>query len=322
MDDGERLAAYLVDELTAEERREVEAALARDPSIRARLAALRRSDEALASLGDVEPPPDFSERLRAVVSDEIARLHPRLSADEVTARRAARGRRSWGPGIAAAAAVVTVLAVGVAITSLGGANDSGGDLDVAAEDTGTAAMLFGDGPVVVALEHAYGRDEVAGIADDPAIQDLIAQGLGADAAFDRAAAYAAGLGVGDDGAVTMEAPAAGAAEEAGPAADSADETVEQGADGETLRERGIGLEVVVRGDADPEDLQSLQACLPSILEGAGTVVPVYAEIATYEGAEALVYGLVGADPDSGRFTRPEIWVVDRGDCQVRLFTQP
>jgi hypothetical protein len=50
-------------------------------------------------------------------------------------------------------------------------------------------------------------------------------------------------------------------------------------------------------------------------------IPAYAELATFEDADAIVLGLVTPDPETGAFTRNEVWVLDRATCQLLRFAQ-
>jgi negative regulator of sigma E activity len=97
-----RLSAYLDGELTAGEAREVEAALAADPALRAELDELRAAVDALRDGGIVEPPPGFADRLAARLEREPM---------PVGWRRWIRQIRPEGAMLAAAALLV-VLYVG------------------------------------------------------------------------------------------------------------------------------------------------------------------------------------------------------------------
>ncbi len=97
-----RLSAYLDGELTAGEARDVEAALAADPALRAELDELRAAVDALRDGGIVEPPPGFADRLAARLEREPM---------PVGWRRWVRQIRPEGAMLAAAALLV-VLYVG------------------------------------------------------------------------------------------------------------------------------------------------------------------------------------------------------------------
>jgi negative regulator of sigma E activity len=318
VDDGERLAAYLAGELDADDARALEAALARDPALRARLESIRATDDLLASLPPVEPPAGFADRLRAAVATELDRqlgAEDRVAAgDALAARRAvARAtprpapRRSWWPQLAAAAAVLAIGGIGLGVMSggLGGADEDtapaadGDAAGTAATEFGTAtADRDGTGPVVVARGRTFDAASLPEVADDPALQAVLDQRLGRVEA-DAAAEEGARLFAGDD----AEDP-----EDTGGAAESADEAPGPAAPApQALR---------TTGPVAPEDLEAVRRCLPGLLDAQPAVIPVYAELATFEGQDAIVYGLVGNDPEEDTYRRVELWVVGRGDCQV------
>lgn len=303
MNDGERLAAYLAGELDTEDRAFLEDRLSRDRDLRARLEAIRASDRALAQLGEVTPRAGFSERLRDQMRDEIRAQAADEDTDELAARRRQREGRTtpkWlAPLGAAAAALVLLTVVGVGLTSLGGNDTEEGGFDAALETMGTDSATDGSGPVVVALGRSYTTEDVAGIVDHPAFQQVL--GLEADVAEETSRTYSDAFGVENEGATEAEAA---------PEADDGAATMQ--APDEALR---------VTGEPDDDALADVQRCLPQLFEEAGTVVPVYAEIATFEDEPAIVYGLAAEGGGSGDIDRIEVWVVGRDDCQVRYFTQ-
>lgn len=318
MNDGERLAAYLVGDLDPAARRELEARLERDPSLRARLEAIRRADDALASLPEVEPRQAFSEQLRDDLRAELRTQtagRQTASTDELAERRGrrerSRGLPAWMPALAGAAAVLALFAVvGVGLSSMGGddegldtatleSGEAGGDAGVAADSAQAPA-----GPVIVALDRDYTSDDVASVIDEPVIQSVL--GLDPAQARTQAQEYSSLLGVEQQRAEEdAAAPAEGGDGEAVGAAEAQPEE----------------LAPLVQGEATDEELAAVQRCLPQLFEEAGTLVPVYAEIADFEGEPAIVYGLVGEDPQTGTFTQAEVWVVARDSCEVRYFTQ-
>jgi hypothetical protein len=86
--------------------------------------------------------------------------------------------------------------------------------------------------------------------------------------------------------------------------------------------RGQGEQRTVVGEVESADLAAVGACVTELVAGDATIIPAYAELITYADEPAIVYGLVSADPASGRHERVELWVVSREGCEVRLFTQP
>lgn len=323
MESGERLAAYLAGDLDAEETRAVEAALARDPALRARLAAIAATDDLLASLPDVELPDGFSERLRSAVATELdGQLGDSAagSGDELAARRTRRTdgggpRRSWLPQIAVAAAVLAIAGIGIGVLSGGmGGGDEETTAEMAGGDAGTMEALSvpepEEGPIVVAQGRSFDADSLAELADQPDLRAVLDQRLG-----EQDAAVLA-----DEGQRQFEAPEPESAE----AADGADTATDAGEDTEDSGGRiasAPAAELRTAGEVSEEDLEAVRACLPSLLEAQTAVIPVYAELATFEGQDAIVYGLVSNEPVQDEYRRVELWVVGRGDCQVLHFAQ-
>lgn len=322
METGERLAAYLAGELDADEVRALEADLAREPRLRARLAAIRATDEALAGLPEVAVPAAFSEQLRAAVASE---LDEQLGGggtgvgDELAARRVRRGAggarrsgegRTWWPQLAAAAAVLAVVGT-VSVGVLSG----GGDDDAATDEGGEVAMESmavepAAGPTVIAAGRSFDTDSLVELADDARFDEIVTQGLsGADAS--RMADEHEDALEGDT-SIAESGPADGGEM----ATESADSPVTMQA---PPTDDDIGLRTV--GEVSEADLEAVRRCLPELLEADAAVIPVYVELATFEGADAIVYGLVGNDPDRDSYRRVELWVVDRADCQVLHFAQ-
>lgn len=313
METGERLAAYLAGELDVDATRALEAELARDERLRARLASIRATDEALAGLAEVEPPEGFSARLRDTVAAELDRQLP-ADGDELAARRdrgARRGgtaaTRTWWPQVAAAAAVLVVAGIGISQLGQGDADGPETAMDTTDESAaGMAPMEAAAGPTVVAAGRTFDAESLRDLADDARFDELVDQGLAgpeAAAAADEFQAQIEGETSADDGSARIaeeDARETDAAVESAPAPD-------------------IGLRTI--GDVSAEDLEAVRSCLPSLLEAQTAVIPVYAELVTFEGQDAIVYGLVGNDPAAETYSRVELWVVGRGDCQVVHFTQ-
>lgn len=287
MNDGERLAAYLAGDLGDEERREVEAALGRDPELRAQLARIQRADEALAALPRAEPTAAFSERLRASIATELrsGTAEP-TSLPDFTSRRG-RQRRTLAPVLVAAAAAAVIAVIGVSTGwVLRGASDF--DAEVAMEDAAGS-----DVPV-----HATSND-----FDDTELRRL---------AVNVETQYV----IHPDTTV----------EEAAPLGDSLI--------GQLLRRDQVaptaetdGLTAVPEADVDEADAERpvddpVAACLPVIVEAADVpLVPVYVELATYEGAPAVIYAFVTEDPGSETYRRVEAWALAQDDCEVLGFAQ-
>ncbi len=323
MDTGERLAAYLSGDLDPDERSALEAELAGDPALRARLDRLRRSDQALASLRDVDLPEGFSDRLQQ-------RLGPELDAvlgDELEARRARRGAPRWVVAAAGAAAAVAVVAGGIGIVTTGGGDDAadGAGGDVAMDDQARAdgavpemgTMMAPEvGPIIADRGRQLDRDDLTALAQDPDLQAALAAGPVADDPAAAALDYAAALGM------PLDAPGV-----TGPEGDAFPETEAETDAGDTQAEAPAGgstgpLTVTVLGEVSEEERATVAACLPVLYEAAADpVVPLYAELAEdTDGTPVVVYAALAPDAD-GTYSRIELWMLDRETCDPRLFVQ-
>ncbi|MGH3443325.1 MAG: hypothetical protein ACRDUY_15040, partial [Nitriliruptorales bacterium] len=71
-----------------------------------------------------------------------------------------------------------------------------------------------------------------------------------------------------------------------------------------------------------EGASPVSRCLPELVEAAdGPIVPVYVELARFDGEPAVIYAFAAPEPDSGEYRRIGVWAVARSDCQVLRFTQ-
>jgi hypothetical protein len=351
--DAERLAAYLAGELDADESAALAAAIARDPRLRAELDAMQRADAALGSLAPTGLPDGFESRLRAAVDTELSTiLRPHGAeveapveaaavedgttthrwTDQLAARRARRAR-SWVPAFAGAAATVAAIAVvGIGVGVLGGGgdmDDAAGDMEMTldaddadgSEEVGMmAAPGPGEGPTVI----SQGRDVDDDLADEllasielEAVTDLA---LDADEGGSFGARWRDALA---DFNTVVGDTAAGDADVAEDAEDAPQ--MESDEDTAATSDRSFVEDVTVRlfADAPPsdEELAAADRCLAEVLAAGTEAIPVYLELATYQGEAAVVVGLVTFDPATDAFTRPEVWVLAREDCQVRRFSQ-
>lgn len=322
METGERLAAYLSGDLDADERAALQAELDRDPALRAQLHRIEATDAALARLDAVEMPADFAAQLRTRVSEEIHDT-PR---DELAVRRARHGLPVWTVRLAAAAAALAVIGGGAAMVSnlSGGddtsfeAADTGDDAatSMLAEPEGARIASVLDGPVLFKGDAAYDESSIAALRDDPRFDALLRGELGPDAARELQQRFLAALEMQGGEAGRMEADSAVSADAA------EDDAAEDDAGGdETTEQSAPAADVQTLGDVSEEDLADVRRCLEEIVSSAEPAVPMYAELATFEGEDAIIYALATQDPESGSLTRVEIWVASRDDCQVRYFTQ-
>ena len=313
---GEKLAAYLADELPADERAALEARLARDAALRRQLEAIRRVDGALAGLPAVEPPEGFSRQLRATLREELARTDG--GADELASLRERRRTRFLrGAGMAAAAAGI------IGVASFGVASLLSGDDDTAE----VTSRLSGPAEEALALvqisDTDYDADSLEALTDGAVLDPEQLGELSQDEALDLAQRNTDQLrSFGAPLSSALRAPADGAdggsGEDPAPATDDAgsggvEEGLEPAADA-----AGAG-EAVARAPDDP--VGDALRCATEILDSAETLIPLLAEVATFEGEPAVLYLFASPSPDDGSFTRLEVWAVARVDCTVLHFTQ-
>jgi negative regulator of sigma E activity len=344
VDAAERLAAYLAGELDADERTALEAALARDAELRRELAAIRRADAALGALTSPTPPPGFEERLHAALAAELtaqlgtARPSPAARAseqaatgghpaggsstwDELAARRKQRQRPRWIPVLGGVAASLVLLATGIAVVNLGAGDDAGSDMAVtmeASDDAGGLEEGAADlgGPVVLDEGRTIDADDADALLAGPALADVT----------DRQLPPAEGAAVADQWAAQLGAPGERALESLpAPEERAAEDVEEEAAEDADVATDGAAPETDLDAATGPvDDDEALTRCLAELLDGldgAEPAIPAYVEFVTYDGRPAIVYGLVTVEPSTGAYTRSEVWIVDRADCQVVRFAQ-
>ncbi|TVP67726.1 MAG: hypothetical protein EA340_10180, partial [Nitriliruptor sp.] len=88
-------------------------------------------------------------------------------------------------------------------------------------------------------------------------------------------------------------------------------------------DRSVGSTIVTRdGRAlGSEDAADLRRCLATLLKGGEQAIPTRVELLELDGTPAVSVGLVTLDPQSGAFTRIEVWTLERATCQVLRFDQ-
>lgn len=292
----ERLAAYLSGDLNPDEHAEITAALAGDAALRARVDRIAAADRALAELPEVPLPEGFPERLRAGIRADL----DAVLGDELAARRQRRMTGARWAMAGAAAAVVAVVGVGVVLT--GGAGDGGDPTMATGDAAGTleagdaeALMLPGEGdlpaPQVVALGRTLTDEDLRDLASSREFTAAARSSLSvsdadevAERTQDQLTAY------------TAQAPVVAGDGRGG----QADEPVEESA----------------------VDLSAVSACLPVVVESAeDPLVPLYAELASYEGEDVVVFVMLAPRGDSDEMDRVEVWVLTVDGCQTRYFTQ-
>jgi hypothetical protein len=358
VDPAARLADYLAGQLDPDEHTALEAELARDPALRADLDAMRAADAHLAMIPPVTPPSGFEERFDAAVGRELAAVlddatgateptadtQPTADTDvdELAVRRArpaaGQGLPRWVTAVSGAAAALVVLAgAGIVFSDVLRGADSEDDgafrtqsldgIDEEAFDTDdemATDAADADGPLLLAGDRAVDEQEIQALLEDPDAFGIAARDLDDAAGRELAEPFAAALGAGPVDAAA-EGPDSDAAEpeeqaddsDASIAQDAPDEATEQGppaaSDG--------AADLRIDPDVSAADRAQVGTCLQLLLSDVPDVIPTYAELVVFEGTDAIAFGLVSVDPDTGRFTRREVWIVDRDSCEVRLFTQ-
>jgi anti-sigma factor RsiW len=357
VDEIERLTSYLDGGLAADERRALEAELAGDSALRARLQALRAADAALERLTATELPDGARQRLDARLEGVLEEVLTAARAAPVplTQVGVARGapttveatgivpdqlaaRRRWRalPALTGVAAGLVLLAGGVIGLGQTGLL-SGGDDQLAAdsvESDMSTEEAFGsapeealdgagvpDAPVVIDEGLTTTADELDELLNNPDLQALAGRELSAEEGEVLALQLQQGLLGESAGGVGAEAEAEDAATE-----ESADEGSgdDAGGLGSDTAERAPVDAVIITRDGQPlpsEDAAAVRRCLGALLEAGEQAVPVTIELLQVDGVPAIAYGLVTLDPQTGAFTRTELWTLDRADCQVLRFTQ-
>lgn len=355
MDPVDRLAAYLADELHADERAQLEVELRRDPELRRTLEAMQRADDALAQLPAATPPEGFDERLDAVVDATLAELLGRAGehtvvghepdpagndgtdTDEPVDELAARRRRRVTSGVLGAAAAGLILVVGGILAVQTGGDHDRADQDAAgdvmmesfdadsdptdesadSDDAADDGAADDDGPVIVDEGRVLDAGDLETLLDADVLVTLASQQLDEAAGTELAERFqlrfhAANMFSADD----REAPDAPETNEDLADQDS-DDAAEPDEEPDEEPEPEGEEDVASRPgalDADPSTV--IARCLAVIHGTDPTAIPAYGELATVDGVDAVILGVVVADPDTGRFDHREVWVLDRDSCQV------
>lgn len=290
---GDRLAAYLDGDVEGAERERIEAALVRDPDVRDRLERIRAADRALAGLERPEPSAALSARLRDDVVAEAGRERrdAPASLDGFRSRKDRR-RRTLAPVLGAAAAAAAIAVIGV---STGWMLRSAADQDDGQIAMDEAAEVADPEVVVYATANDYDETELHRLAVNVDTQFIIHP----EATREEAAPLGDRL-IGS--LLRDEAPHAAGSD------DLADEP---------QTEADAPDEPTVMDAADP-----VAACLPVVTDAADVpLVPVYVELASFGGEDAVIYAFVTEDPSSGTFRRVETWALARSDCEILGFAQ-
>ncbi|MFP4147901.1 MAG: anti-sigma factor family protein [Nitriliruptoraceae bacterium] len=339
MDDLDRLSSYLDGALDPDEQQALEAELAADRALRARLEALKQVDATLAAELAQELPEGARERLderlgpvlRTVTTADAARTGAPTTSealdqpDELAARRA----RRLPVAIGSVAAGLAILAAGVVgidrlLPPLGGdeeaslAQDSAEERmelseaapeaapETAPEADGSAPATLTEVPVVLDDGRELSEQELdLALAAAPLREVTAAQLTGADAAALAERTQTALLGIGDDADPAPEGGADAAAEE----------------DAAGTAEGAPALSTPDGRLLDPADTADVRRCLAELLEVGTAAIPVQVELLTVDGVASVQVALVTEDPATGAYTRAEVWTLQRVSCQVLRFSQ-
>lgn len=334
MDDTDRLSSYLDGGLEPDEQLALEAELAGDAALRARLAELRRVDEELARVAASALPAGARERLDArlgpVVAEVLAAATPVAAAAPTTSEALGRrdelaARRGWRRlpvavgGIAAAVALLAVGVVGLdqlgpvggddetATMALDAADDAAEDgaemAELSPEAAPDARALLPELPVVVADGRQVRESDLdLALAAGPLHQVTSAALSGPEATELATRSQTRLLGPGETPAEEADEPT----EEAGDAAVADADPALTTTDGQLL---------------DAADIAVVQRCVAELLEDDTAAIPVLVELLEVDGVAALQVGLVTPDPATGAYTRAEIWTLEQATCQVLRFAQ-
>jgi anti-sigma factor RsiW len=358
VDEIERLTSYLDGGMAADERRALEAELAGDSALRARLQALRAADAALGQLAATELPDGARQRLDArleTVLEEVLTAD-RPAATPVTPAGVAAGapttieatgivpdqlaaRRRWRalPALTGVAAGLVLLAGGVIGLGQTGLLSGGDDqlaADSAESDMSTEEAMgsapqealdgagLADAPVVIDEGRTTTADDLDELLGDPDLQTLAGRSLSAEEGEVLAVQLQQRLLGETIGGVGAETEAD--AEDAGSEEQAEEGSPDQpGPESDTAERATVDAVIVTRdGQTLPsEDAAAVRRCLGALLEAGEQAVPVTIELLRVDGVPAIAYGLVTLDPQTDAFTRTELWTLERASCQVLRFTQ-
>jgi len=355
LDEIERLTSYLDGGLAADERRALEADLAGDSALRARLQALRAADGALEELAPTELPDGARTRLDArlsgVLEEVLAAERPaalpatleevvgdapttaeatQTLPDEVAERRRRRGVQALS-GIAAGLVLLAGGLVGLGqIGLLSGGDDRLASDSVeadmsteAARGSAPSAALEADGLSDLPLVIDEGRNTATADLDElltsPQLQALAGRSLSPEEGDLLAVRLQQRL-LGD------RADTAGGPQTDGDGPAVTEEQAEDELGDPSSAATGtapVDAAIITRdGRAlPPEDAAAVRRCLTSLLEAGTQAIPTRIELLRVEGVPAIAYGLITLDPGTDAFTRTELWTVERSSCQVVRFTQ-
>lgn len=211
------------------------------------------------------------------------------------------------------------------------------DLDSDAEEDAAGTT----GPAVVASDRTVDDDDLDALLDADELARLADQRLDTASGGDLARDYQRQLGlppsgaaddeaaVGEDSSDDSEEASEADEPESEPDAEAADEEEAQeeaerpASDGESTLTPQQVPEIITRDGQPLEDAvaQDLARCLDEVLAAQPDAIPVYAELVTFEGQDAVAFGLLTEQADTGAFTRREVWALDLASCRTLRFSQ-
>jgi hypothetical protein len=296
-------------------------------------------DDELARVLRPEGGPESARRTtREPTSAGGAGTDRRGAGDELAARRARPARRSWVPAFAGAAAAVAVIAGAVVGVGMLGGDDTGDDaadtamtlesFDDAGDADGAESALPppGAGPTVIAGDRDLDDDLADELLASDELQAVTDQALDADAGRSLGATWRDALAAltpsEDASSSDRQATAEGEAAQDDATDEDAPRAESETGPGDELGAAPADAPVRLFADGfDGADLGAADRCLDEVLTGGTDAIPAYLELAAYDGEPAVVVGLVTYDPTTDAYTRPEVWILSREDCQLLRFSQ-
>ncbi|MPZ86743.1 MAG: hypothetical protein GEU81_01485 [Nitriliruptorales bacterium] len=305
-DDGELLSAWLAGDLDDAEVERVERRLVAEPQLAKQLDATVDLLVALGRLDQVDPPPEYSRRLRARLETERrapphpARVPLGLAGSARVPLQAIREhlpRRPF-PRWPAVAAVAMVLSVVVALPLL---RPSSPTFDAAQQEAGVAA----DDAAPLARPPAAAEGPPPVVIEDPEADGP--RSLAQDSA---------------ESAAGDEAAEADQADEA--STDDLRERFTKVPEAIELLDRPLGEATTTAAayaaaiDASPAFSTGAEpaACLDAVTGGVPESVPVRVEAFSYQDRPALAYVVVTASEGAVALDRIEVWVMDPDTCDL------
>jgi hypothetical protein len=293
-------------------------------------------DEQLSATPATDDPADAASRAGVTAPEPGPR-------DELAARRR---RRDKLPAVWAGAAALGLLLVGGLVLSdqIGPAQEDEAAVETQTMDAGDAeerveAPGAVDAPVVTEREEELDQDRVEELLAASEVAEIAAAELDADAGGELGADLQRQLGASaprpgadtmdealerGDAPETEEVPDVVPEADAAPEADAPTDDLDAGTPDASVDDAGPAVPELTTREGrtlEEETSHDVRRCLDELLLDGTEAIPAYVEVTTFEGRDALLYGLVTIDPETEAYTRAEMWVVERSSCDVLLFRQ-